>query len=114
MKGFTYRISSVRRRDGRRRTPAAFIIALALLCGSQASAFADEFSQVTHHSMELMRGTVEIDTRVGDIFIEGWDKARVEVQAEKVVRAGSEKKAQPMFDRIRVDLSTDDEQGSFI
>ena len=57
-----------------------------------------------------MRGTVEIDTRVGDIFIEGWDKARVEVNAEKLVRAGSEKKAQSMFNRLRIDLSTDDEQ----
>jgi hypothetical protein len=110
MKGFDQWESIVRALGEWRRLLAMFLVTLAILCGSQAPVFADEFSQVSHHSLELMRGTVEINTRVGDLFIEGWDKARVEVQAEKVVRAGSEKKARPMFDRIRVDLSTDDEQ----
>jgi hypothetical protein len=110
MKGFIRPVFVGRVQGERRRIPAAVLFALAILCGSQTPVFADEFSQITHHSIELMRGTVEINTRVGDIFIEGWDKARVEVEAEKVVRAGSEKKAQPMFGRIRVVLSTDDEQ----
>jgi hypothetical protein len=94
----------------RRRVFIAFTCALAMVCSSQLPAFADEFSQISNHSMQLMRGTVVIETRVGDIFIEGWDKARVDVGAEKVVRAGSQKKALPMFDRIRVELTTDDEQ----
>jgi hypothetical protein len=71
---------------------------------------ADEFSQASTHSIRLVRGTVVIDTRVGDIYIEGWDKARVEVEAEKVVRASSEKKSRPLFDRLRVHLSTDEEE----
>jgi len=100
----------VRGRDKRRNFSASFLCALVILCLTHVPAFADEFSQVSQHSIELMRGTVEIDTRVGDIFIEGWDKARVEVKAEKLVRAGSEKKAQSMFNRLRIDLSTDDEQ----
>jgi hypothetical protein len=86
------------------------LVALALLLLLPCPALADEYSQVSKHSIELVRGTVVIDTRVGDIFIEGWDKARVEVQAEKVVRAGSEKKSLPLFDRLRVQLSTDEEE----
>jgi hypothetical protein len=74
------------------------------------TALADEFSQVSTYSIRLMRGTVVIDTRVGDIYIEGWDKARVEVQAEKVVRAGSQKKARHQFGRLRIQLSTDEEE----
>ncbi|MGE5326236.1 MAG: hypothetical protein ACM3NO_04300 [Deltaproteobacteria bacterium] len=100
----------VRGRGERRNFGASFLFALVILSLTHVPAFADEFSQASQHSIELMRGTVVIDTRVGDIFVEGWDKARVEVQAEKVVRAGSEKKAQAMFGRLRIELSTDDEQ----
>jgi hypothetical protein len=103
-------ISIPQLRGLQRRVLTALVCALAVLVTSQVPALADEYSQVTHQSMQLMRGTVVLDTRVGDIFIEGWDKARVEVEAEKVVRAGSEKKAQPMFGRLHVKLSTDDEQ----
>lgn len=100
----------IRDRDERRNLSASCLCALVMLCLTHVPASADEFTQKSQHSIELMRGTVEIDTRVGDIFIEGWDKARVEVSAEKLVRAGSEKKAQSMFNRLRIDLSTDDEQ----
>ena len=103
-------VSKVRHEGGRRTFGISFFLTLIVFCSAQAPAFADEFSQVSQHSIELMRGTVVIDTRVGDIFIQGWDKARVEVEAEKVVRAGSEKKAKSMFGRLRVELSTDDEQ----
>jgi hypothetical protein len=110
MRFFGQRVSRVRSVGEQRKVRVTFFFALAFLCAARVPAFADEFSQKSQHSIELMRGTVVIDTRVGDIFIQGWDKARVEVEAEKVVRAGSEKKAQSMFGRLRVDLSTDDEQ----
>ena len=87
----------------------AFALSCAVLIPAR-SGLADEFSQVSTHSIRLMRGTVVIDTRVGDIYIEGWDKALVEVQAEKVVRAGSEKKSQRLFGRLRIQLSTDEEE----
>ncbi len=93
-----------------RRTAFRLLVPFALLWAIHAPALADEFTQVSNHSIHLVRGTVVIDTRVGDILIEGWDKRFVEVQAEKVVRAGSEKKAQPLFKRIHVKLSTDDEE----
>lgn len=87
------------------------VFGLSIFCGlvSAPAARADEFSQVSNYSIHLVRGTVVVDTRVGDLLIEGWDKDRVEIEAEKVVRAGSEKKSQPYFDRIRVQLSQDEE-----
>ena len=103
-------IPSGRGRSWRWRFLIASLLLMAGLGGCGRLALADEFSQISNHSIHLVRGTVEIETRVGDILIEGWDKGRVEVQAEKVVRAGSETKAQPMFNRIHVKLSTDDEE----
>ena len=48
--------------------------------------------------------TLSINTRMGNIRIEGWDKPRMEIEAEKVVRAGSEKKAGKLYDRLRIDI----------
>lgn len=93
-----------------RRNLIYCLCALLALWSSSFPVLADEFSQVSNHSTQLVRGNVVIDTRVGDIFIEGWDRARVEVQAEKVVRAGSQEKSRPLFGRIRVRLSTDEEE----
>ena len=53
-------------------------------------------------------GTLALDTRTGDIVIEGWDEPRLEVEAETVVRSGSEAKAQPLYDRVRVELTGQD------
>jgi len=96
----------------------AFVLGFATSCilfclATATPAFADEFSRVSNYSVHLVRGTLVVDTRVGDLFIEGWDKDRVEIEAEKVVRAGSEKKSQSYFDRIRVRL-TQDEEGKTI
>lgn len=102
--------AAMRPRFRLRRLVLTVLVTLSLFWVIQVPALADEFSQSSNHSIHLLRGTVVIDTRVGDIFIEGWDKRFVEVQAEKVVRAGSEKKAQPLFNRIHVKLSTDDEE----
>lgn len=80
-----------------------------LLSLSAAPLAADEFSQVSTQSTRLLAGTVVVDARVGDIRVEGWDRARVEVEATKVVRAGSRTKAQKLFPRIRVRLTIDEE-----
>ncbi len=56
------------------------------------------------------RGTVVVDTRVGDVTVEGWEESRVEIEAEKVVRAGSEKKVRQRFRRIKIELTTNDEE----
>jgi hypothetical protein len=80
---------------------------MAILMGMMAvpAARADEFSKTLHYSTRMFStGVLVIDTRTGDLTIEGWDNPRVEVEAEKVVRAGSEAKAQPLYDRLRVEL----------
>lgn len=78
---------------------------LALCCAWAPPLRADEYTQVSHHSARLFsRGTLSIDTRFGDIYIDGWDEPRVEIEAEKVVRAGSEAKAQKIYGRVRVQL----------
>jgi len=66
---------------------------------------ADEFTQTTHYSARLFSGGIlVIDTRVGDIHVTGWDEPHVEVDAEKLVRAGSQSGANPLFERIKVKL----------
>src|ERR1700680_2599520 len=84
-----------------------FLCLLLGLCSNPVHA--EEFTQVSHHSARLFSyGTLVIDSRVGDLRIEGWDKPRVEIEAEKVVRAGSEIKAKPLYDLIQVRLEGGD------
>ena len=45
---------------------------------------------------------------MGDLRIEGWDTPRVEIEAEKVVRSGSEIKAKPLYDQVQVRLEGGD------
>jgi len=85
---------------------SSFLCVLCALCGP---AFADEFSKVSHHAVRMFSyGTLTVDTRYGDLQIEGWDEPRLEIEAEKVVQAGSEAKAQPLYEMIRVDLEGQD------
>ena len=94
----------------RSRAILSILCILCALCGP-AAARAEEFSQTSHYSTPMVpRGTVLVDTRVGDLTVEGWDEPRVEIEAEKVVRAGSEKKAARRLERIRIELTTNDEE----
>ena len=84
-------------------------LTLVLLVGSCLAAWADEFSQESRYSVRLFSvGSLSIDTRVGDIDISGWDEPRVEIDAEKVVRARNRTSAQPLFDQIKVVLEGQD------
>jgi hypothetical protein len=65
----------------------------------------DEYSKVQHYSVRMFSyGTLTIETRTGDIEVDGWDNPRLSIEAEKVVRAGSEKKAEPFYGKIQVHL----------
>jgi hypothetical protein len=55
-------------------------------------------------------GLLSIDTRTGDIHIEGWDEPRLEIEAEKVVRANSEESAKPLYGRLEVVLKGQDKR----
>jgi hypothetical protein len=82
---------------------------LALLVPSLARA--DEFRQLFRYSVQMFpRGTVVLDTRVGDLTVEGWDQGRVEIEAEKVVHAASEAKARKLYDQIKIELKDNEEQ----
>ena len=86
---------------------------LCVLCGIllPSVARADEFSQLSHYSAEMFpRGTVLVDTRVGDLTVEGWDQARVEIEAEKVVRAKSEASASRLYEQIKIGLKENEEE----
>lgn len=72
---------------------------------------ADEFSKISHHSVRMFSfGTLTVDTRVGDVRIEGWDEPRLEVEAEKVVLAKSAQAAEPMFKQLQIHLEGADKQ----
>ena len=72
---------------------------------------ADEFSKTSHLSARMFSfGTLTIDTRMGNIQVDGWDEPRLEIEAEKVVEAGNQKKAEPLYDQVQVVLSGKDKQ----
>lgn len=72
---------------------------------------ADEFTRTSHYSVRLFSyGMLVVETRTGDIVVEGWDEPRVEVEAEKVIRAPSEQKAQPLYDRVKIELDGADKE----
>jgi hypothetical protein len=85
---------------------------LCFLCGlSVAGVCSDEFSQTSQYSARLFSfGTLVVDTRMGDIQIEGWDEPRVEIEAEKVVRAKSQEKAGALYQQVGVQLEGGDKQ----
>jgi hypothetical protein len=72
---------------------------------------AEEYTRISRHSVRLFStGTLVLDTRVGDIHVEGWDEPRVEIEAEKVVRARTEESATPLFDRVRIQIEGKDQE----
>jgi hypothetical protein len=82
-----------------------------VLLGVQVPLRADEFSKTSHYSARMFSyGTLTIDTRMGDIQVDGWDEPRLEIDAEKVVEAGNEKKAEPLYDQVQVVLTGQDKQ----
>ena len=72
---------------------------------------ADEFSKTFHYSTRMFSfGTLTIDTRMGDLQVEGWDEPRLEIEAEKVVQAKDKEKAQALYGRVQVALEGKDKQ----
>jgi hypothetical protein len=87
------------------------LLSFAALLFSAVSLQADEFTQNSQYKTRLFSGgTLTIDSRVGDIHVSGWDDPYVQVDAEKLVRAGNQAAANPLFDKIRVVLEGKDKQ----
>ena len=77
-----------------------------ILCGAARAA---EFRKVSHYSVRMFSyGLLTIDTRMGDIRIEGWDEPRLEIEAEKVVRAKSAQTAKPLNELLQIKLAGQD------
>jgi hypothetical protein len=86
------------------------LLGAVLLC-LQAPLSADEFRKTFHYSTRMFSfGMLTIDTRIGNVQVEGWDEPRLEIEAEKVVEARDEKRAEPLYDRLQVVLSGKDKQ----
>ena len=99
-----------RAQGGTNGSYSSFILyALIFSCALCGSARADEFSKVSHYSVRMFSyGLLTIDTRMGDIRIEGWDEPRLEIEAEMVVRAKSEQAAKPLYERLQIKLEGQD------
>ncbi|MGH9433366.1 MAG: hypothetical protein ACRD3T_17685 [Terriglobia bacterium] len=88
----------------------AVVASIAILLAS-APLRADEFTRTSHYSVRMFSfGTFTINSRVGDITVEGWDYPRLEIDAEKLVRAGSQKKANALFQKINIALAGKDKK----
>jgi len=101
-----------RDRRARLHRVSLMLVCMGALWGAAFPALsrADEFTRVQNYSAELSsRGLFVIDTRIGDIRIEGWDEPRVAIEAEKVVQAGSQAKAERLFPQIKILLSEESE-----
>jgi len=86
------------------------LLLLSLFAGP-APLRADEFSKTFHYSTRMFSfGTLTIDTRMGDLQVEGWDEPRLEIEAEKVVQAKDKEKAQALYGRVQVALEGKDKQ----
>ncbi|MGH9454171.1 MAG: hypothetical protein ACRD2O_09410 [Terriglobia bacterium] len=96
-------------------TPKA-VLEYTVLCSiaiflASTSIRAEEFTRTSHYSVRMFSfGTFTIESRVGDITVEGWDYPRLEIDAEKLVRAGSQKKANALFQKINVALAGKDKK----
>jgi len=83
----------------------------AVLLSAPSPLRADEFSKTLHYSARMFSfGTLTINTRMGDVQVEGWDEPRLEIDAEKVVEVKDEKRAQPLYDQVQVVLGGQDKQ----
>lgn len=72
---------------------------------------ADEFHRVSHYKVRLFSyGTFTMNVRTGDIQISGWDEPYVQIEAEKVVVAGSRRKASSQYKRVQIILKGRDKQ----
>lgn len=105
-------IFAVRRRSPsrflRERQSGAFFVfwTISLLLFSAASLRADDFRKVEHYSARMFSyGTLTINTRIGDVDVEGWDNPKLSIEAEKLVTAGSAKKARRLYHRVQVRLA---------
>jgi len=117
MQGNARNTSETRPRAGSRSSryllrvllPCSFLV----LSFSATAGFADEFSQTKKYSLRMFSyGTLTVDTRVGDIHVQGWDEPRLEIEAEKVVQAKSEAAARPLYDRLKIELEGNDKEVS--
>ena len=88
--------------DGR---VAARILCVMALLAAIPPLRADDFRKVQRYSVRMFSyGTLTINTRMGDIDIEGWDNPRLAIEAEKMVTARSKAKAQKLYGRLHVRL----------
>lgn len=86
-----------------RWAPAALSL---LLLAAAPSLHADDFRKVERYSVRMFSyGTLTVNTRVGDIDIEGWDNPKLSIEAEKLVTAGSRKKAALLYGRVQVQIA---------
>ena len=86
-------------------------LVILILIAAVPTVHADDFRKVEHYSVRMFSyGTLTIDTRVGDIEVEGWDNPRLSVEAEKLVTAGSPRKAETLYGRVQVQLEGSDHQ----
>ena len=93
------------------RTTTRLLVFFCAVWALGGSACADEFSEVSRYAVRMFSyGLLAIDTRMGDIHIEGWDEPRLEIEAEKVVRATSKEAAKPLYERLTVVLEGQDKR----
>lgn len=101
--------SALRLGDRWLRAPVCALVFLSFMCALPLRA--DDFYEVERYSVRMFSyGTLTVNTRVGDINISGWDRPRLSIKAEKLVTAGSRKKAERMYRRIQVELAGRDHQ----
>lgn len=81
------------------------VLLLAASCSMQLIA-AGEFTKTIKKEYDIIAtGTTAISNKYGKVEIKTWDKNRVKIEVQIIVKAGSESIAQGIFDRINVSFN---------
>jgi len=86
-------------------------LSLTLVLSIPTNSRGEEFSKTFNYAVRMFSfGLLTIDTRMGNVQVEGWDEPRLEIEAEKVVEARNAEKAEPLYDQVQVTLEGKDKQ----
>jgi hypothetical protein len=85
---------------------SALLITL-LLLGSQV-ALSGEYEKYIERKFDVNKNaTLMVKNKFGDVHCQVWDKLQVSIKVDIIVDAGSEEKADKVFDRINVEIGGD-------
>jgi hypothetical protein len=90
------------------RQPKILVLAILSLIVLSAAALAETLTEAFSKTVPLAaNGSLSLENINGDVTFEAWDRAEVQVSAEKRVKAGSEEEARKILSQVRIDVQAE-------